>query len=571
MSAVRRLVVVALLVSGCSLPLPDGTRSVEGVSAEQAQAGGGLRVIPPGPRPGMTPEDVVRGFLQAQASFDDRHAIARSYLAVEAASRWDDAAGAEVYELKSLEPELARVQGDTATVRVSAQVTGAIGEDGAYRPLAERGTDTYALRLEEGQWRLAEVPPGLRLTAADRDRSFRPVSLYYPGQVPDSGSPRLVPDRVFLPTGADLADRLVRRLLQPPSDALAGSVAHQPGLSARSVRTDAAGVVTVELGSRAAELPPEGRATLSAQLVWTLRGLGQRFTGLRLRVDGRPLSVPGEGEVQDDGAWAEYDPEGLGPNPPYLFVGDRRLRANGLTLPSNEATAGDAGQAGTVAVDDVALTPDRTQLALLEGSAPGLVTVRLGTVRGTSFREAVTARDLRSPSFGSGDRGLWLVRDRTDVVLLPPGQDALRPVPVRGRPAGRLGALAASRDGARIALVYGEQLWVGRVEVTGGGPRVNGLRRLDAAGTRVVDVTWVSGTELAVVGSGRTSTGVITQVVRLGVDGSAVDVRGVGNLVATTLTGSGSGLLLGADDVVYSLAGRTPARVSRGSSPAYPG
>ena len=566
----KRLLVLALLLTGCSLPLPGGVKTVQGVTTEQQQTGGGVRVVPPGPRPGQTPEDVVRGFLQAQASADDAHAIARSYLTPAQATAWDDTAGARVYELKSLESSLTGSEEDVKTVTVTAQVTGSIGGDGAYSPLARKESEDYQVRLQDGQWRLALVPQGLRLTAADRDRSFLPVDVYYPGQVPESGSPRLVPDRVFLPAGAGLAERLVRRVLAGPTAALAGSVAHQPGLSVLSVRTDSAGVVTVDLAG-ARDLAPESRQTLSAQLVWTLRDLGPAFTGLRLLSSGAAFSVPGEGAVQDDGAWDEYDPEGLGANPPYLFVASRRLRASGLTLPSNEATAGDAGQRGAVPVDDVALTPDRTQVALLEGTAPGLVTVRTGPLRGPTYRAAVTARDLRSPSWGSGDRGLWLVRDRRTVALLPPGGSALQQVPVLGRPAGRLNALAASRDGARIALVYGTTAYVGRVEVTSSGPRVAGLRALDAGGTAVADVAWVSGTFLAVVGSGRSAAGALTQVARLGVDGSAVEVRSVGTLPPESLTASSAGVLLGADDVLYSLAGRVPARIANGSRPAYPG
>lgn len=566
----KRLLVLVLLLSGCSLPLPGGVKTVEGVPAEQQQPGGGVRVVPPGPRPGQTPEDVVRGFLQAEASADGSHAIARSYLTPAQATAWDDRAGVRVYELRSLATSLTGSEADSRTVTVTAQVTAVIDSDGGYRPAAAEESEDYQVQRVDGQWRLAVVPPGLRLTAADRDRSFAPVAVYYPGQVPESGSPRLVPDRVFLQTGPGLAERLVRRVLAAPTTALAGAVAHQPGLSVRSVRTDSAGVVTVDL-SGARDLPPEARQTLSAQLVWTLRDLGTGFSGLRLLAGGSPLSVPGVGAVQDDGAWDEYDPEGLGATPPYLFVASRRLRASGLTLPSNAATAGDAGQGNALAVDDVALTPDRTQVALLEGTAPGVVTVRLGPLRGPAYRTAVTARDLRSPSWGSGDRGLWLVRNRSTVALLPPGGRALQDVPVMDRPAGRLNALSASRDGARIALVYGTTLYVGRVEVTAAGPRVAGLRRLDAGGTAVSDVAWVNGTSLAAVGLGRTAAGALAQVARLGVDGSALEVRSIGTLVPESLTASDAGVLLGAGDVLYSLTGRLPARLGAGSRPAYPG
>ena len=60
-----------------------------------------------------------------------------------------------------------------------------------------------------------------------------------------------------------------------------------------------------------------------------------------------------------------------------------------------------------VGVDAVAVSPDRTQIALLDGTGPGPVTVRSGPLRGPTYRMVLTARGLTSPSYGSGDRGLW--------------------------------------------------------------------------------------------------------------------------------------------------------------------
>ena len=82
----RRLVLAALvallplLLTSCGLPLPDGVQS-----AGQVQAGSDepqqLKVIPPGPRKGASPEEIVLGFLAAQRSPDDDHAVAREFLA----------------------------------------------------------------------------------------------------------------------------------------------------------------------------------------------------------------------------------------------------------------------------------------------------------------------------------------------------------------------------------------------------------------------------------------------------------------------------------------------------------
>lgn len=566
----RAAALLVLLVAGCSLPLPSGVRTADDLPAEQ-RGGAGIRVQPPGPKAGQSPKDVVQGFLRAQANPDDRHAIARSFLAPELARTWDDTAGVQVYlpatERADLLPEGGSGQ---ARVQVSARVTGVIDADGSYRVRDASTTDTYALARVGADWRLTSVPAGLRLTPADQDRSFAPALVYYVGLPAATGSSRLVPDRVYLPSSASTATALVQRLLRPPSAALRGSVADEPGLRATSVTVDGAGLVTVDLAGASA-LAPAAREDLSARLVWTLRGLGPTFRGLRLRGDGTALKVPGQGAVQDAGSWDAYDPEGLGVNPPYFYVAGRRLRASAqLQLPSTAATAGEPGQRGAIGVDAVAVTPDRTQVALLDQLPNGRVTVWTGPLRGPTYRRAVTAPGLSNPSYGGGERGLWLVRRQSRVTLLPLGGTQVRDVPVERMPAGRLTALAVSRDGARIALVVAQSLYVGRIELASGGVgrvRVTGLSAV-ARGYRVQDAAWASGTDLVVVAS---RTGAPRTLVRVAVDGSVLEPLSTGSVEPDRVTASSDGIVLLSGSVLYRYTGRAPEQIGPGSHPAYPG
>lgn len=565
----KRLLVAAMLLGGCSLPLPDGVRTVAGVQAEQEQLGG-IQVIPPGPKPGHTPEEVVRGFLRAQANVDDDHAIARSFLTAEAARTWDDTAEVQVYELGPQQVGLDNdpdAPGDRAAVSVRSVLSGVIASDGTYSERSDRTSETYRLQRVNDEWRLSDVPAGLRLTAADRERSFRPANVYYLARATAEATPHLVPQRVFLPVGDGQAEQLVRSALRAPSQNLRGSVIHQAGVTADRVSVDGSGVVTVELSASVLRLSPLERQGLSAQLVWTLRELGPSFTGLRLRSASASLLVPGQGSTQDDGAHDSYDPEGLGPNPPYYFVTSRRLRSS-AELPSSTATAGDAGTAPAIAVDGVTVTPDRTQVALLDGLAPGPVTVRTGPLRGPTYRTAVIAPDLRSPSWGSGEVGLWFLQGRRSLVLLPPGGRALRPIPVDGgAPPGSFTALAVSRDGARIALVAGKRLYVGFVQVGASGPRVTGLALL-GRDSRVTDVAWASGTEVAVLGL---TAGEQPQVQRMAIDGSEVEMLNSSGLLPTQLAASPAGILLTSGARIYRVSSRAPVQVASGTAPVFPG
>ncbi len=566
----KRLLLLGLalpmLVSACSLPLSQEVHPAGDLVADPRQVAP-LQVIPPGPRKDATPAETVLGFLGAQADSDDRHGIARQFLTPSARVGWHDDTVVRVYDPDHL--VVAQEPGaspSTATVQVTSLLSDEVRADGSYvvRP-SRRVAETYGLRRVGGQWLLTSVPDGLRLTAADRQRSFAAVPVYYLASQSAQHSPHLVPDRVFVPAGPDLAGILVARLLRPPSQALGSSVrtAVPTGTRLRRPVTQSAnGVVTVDLTGMPSR--PRGSAAedLSAQLVWTLRTLGSGFQQLRLLVDGSPLP-DGEG-TQDADAWGAYDPEGLGPKPPYFFVSDRRLRAS-VDLPAGPATVGEPGTNGAFPVDEVAVTPDRGRVALLEHGSGG-DTVRVGTLRGSTYPVAAHGSGLRSPRWGAGQLGLWLVRGERELVRV---DDGVHPVPVEGLPPGRIRALALSRDGVRVALVVGDRLYVGRLDTAADGPVVKALTQPLPALHRVKDVTWAASTELVALGSLTRD----DQVVRLAVDGSEASVLDIVGLRPTAVTASPVGVLVVSGGRLHLSTGGPFRQVQSdaASAPAYPG
>ena len=201
--ALALLALLALLavLSGCGLPMSGGVqRPRNAVSVGSAQPGD-IRVLPPGPRAGSTPEGFVEGFLAAQSSPDSAHAIAREFLAV--GTPWDDRTGLLVYDPATLALDTSTVTDTEATVVVTATVTGEVRADGSYdathRPLREN----YLLRDGTTGWQLVGVPVGLRLAVADRDRSFAAKNVFFlaPSYGLTSDTPNLVFDRLFLQIG----------------------------------------------------------------------------------------------------------------------------------------------------------------------------------------------------------------------------------------------------------------------------------------------------------------------------------------------------------------------------------
>lgn len=566
----RRLATLLLagLLAGCSLPLPHEVHEVgDGIAG--SRQGGPLQVIPPGPQPDATPTEMVLGFLGAQADSNGRHAIARQFLDAQERKTWRDDTDVEVYDPDRL--VVREIPGGTAagtSVQVGFVVTAQVRADGSYvgqppTPLVE----SYHLRREGGQWLLDEVADGLRLTAADQQRSFAAVPVYYLAPEADV-APHLVPDQVFLPVDGNLAGTLVARLLRGPSVALGDSVRTAVPLGARlrrAVGQSAAGLVTVDLTGLRSR--PSGAAVeaLSAQLVWTLRSLGSGFRSLRLLLDGSPLRPSGVTGDQDADSWSAYDPENLGPKPPYYFVSGRRLRSS-VDLPAGPATVGDVASDGSIPVDQVAVTPDRSRLALLERGSGGRVTVRVGAARGSVFPVVASGVGLSSPTWGAGQLGLWLLRDDREVVRVDGG---VRDVPVEGLPAGRVTSLALSRDGVRVALVVAGRVYVGRVDLSGGAPAVVGLTEPLRALHEVRQVVWASSTQLCVLGSLNRP----VQVVRVAVDGSTSEVLDTVGLAPTAVAASPlSVVVLSGGRLFLSTGGGfRQAQPDPASAPAYPG
>ncbi|MCZ3385894.1 MAG: hypothetical protein LH630_02770, partial [Actinomycetia bacterium] len=121
----------ALLLAGCSqIPTsgPVERGEVRAVVDEPA-----VRVLPRDPVPGQSPAEVVAGFLEASASFDNDHEVARSFLTSEAAAEWNANAGVTVID-DNPNYRLTRTAGG---VRLQALQVAEISADGALTPRGE--------------------------------------------------------------------------------------------------------------------------------------------------------------------------------------------------------------------------------------------------------------------------------------------------------------------------------------------------------------------------------------------------------------------------------------------------
>ena len=573
------LALLPLLLVSCGLPLPDGVQSAGPVSAEPDEPQQ-LKVILPGPQERASPEDIVLGFLAAQRSPDADHAVAREFLAPD--TQWDDEAGAVVYTGRRF---LDDDDGDPLTFSVRYETSARVEATGAYRLDDTVVVADYTVaQLPSGAYRLTSVPSGLHLTTQARERSFTGYDVYFLGRAADgSSTSRLVPDRVFLPVTAKPAPALVAALLRGATAPLRLAVgsAVPPGTALASRVRDADGVVTVDLTEEVLELGQGDRRRLSAQLVWTLQ---PTFTGVRILVEGEPLEVQGAPAVQTLADWEDVGPDGRSDDARLYYVHERRLEALNAALPDSPATSSRG-----LDVDEVAVSPAGSAVALLTRNDGGQDEIRTGRLEGPLSDVVLRRRSLDSMSFGPGDQGLWALAggDRPAVCLVPlqaaGAQDDFCDVPYeQPEGAGPLSGLRVSRDGARVALVFGtggdRRLHVGRIEPSNGGWRIAGVGPVAPSLAGVTDVAWESGTSLAVLASSPGAAQVV--VWRVAVDGStgpeAVQRPGLPGDAVALAAAAGLPLVVGAlldgeprlyrdDGTLFRL------ETSPGTAPAYPG
>lgn len=556
-----------LLAAGCSLPLPAGVHRPTAVPGQDQPAD--LQVLPQGPTAGLSPTAAVAGFLAAQASPTGDYAIARQFLTGAAAGAWSPDLGITIYSPESEKVALAPQRQGETSVQVQLRVLGEVDREGHFVPGQRDAPYFYGVTKTGAGWRVSSVPEGvgLQLTKVDLLRTFAARSVYYLApQLPGAGQARhLVPDRVFLPSGpgTEVPTDLVRRVFAQPSPALKGAVdGVLPGVGPLAVTRSRDGTVTVTLSEDANGLGADDLRNLSARLVWTLRA-DPLFTGLRLTTTRGILRPKGSSDVQPASAWSGYDPEGLGADPAYFFVARHRLRASGLQLPASAFTQGPP--TGTP-VDTVAVSPRGDRIATLH-TVGRVVEVDLGSSRSATVTVGARAAGMSSPTWGSGESGLWLLRDQQHVMRLDSSGKHLTPVVIQGRPAGRITSLALSRDGARAALVIDRKVYVAKVVWHAGTARLEGaVKLLDGPGSPS-QVVWATPTELVVLQPDQGATALL----RLAVDGSSSTTVLTGQLAPTAVAAAGPVLVLASRGALYSVAQGITKVQATGSQPTFPG
>lgn len=554
------LIPLLALLAGCA-GIPTSGPIQQGPEVQDGQADQVIRVIVRPPQPDMTPTQIVSGFIEASASFEDDHAIARQYLTADAAASWDPSVGTRVYDgVPTLAPN------GPADVDMTATLAGSVTADGHFQVSPGRLlTESFTLDYVEGQWRIANPPPGLLLARSDIDRAFRSYDVYFL----DPEFTTLVPDPRLIPAnGAGLATSLMQALAAGPTDWLAPAVRTAlpdgAGLAVNAVPVEE-GVAVVDLDASVRLVNDATRRALSAQIVWTLRQV-PGVLAVDLRAGGQALPVPGVANPQPEEAWGAFDPNGMPPNArPYAVRNGRVVEVTG---PAPLAVPGGAGL-GAPPLDGIAVTLDAGRVAGLDDQG-SLWSAE--TRAGAASTNLITEPGQSRPSFGRGTSAWVVGPDQQLKQALVDG--TVFTIPIDGlSPKMRMESVSVSRDGTRAALIVrrGPRTFVmlAVIVLQEGAARVQSPVRVDARLTNVTDVAWAEDDRLIALGAEGAGAPQVYEI-----DLARASVRSLGAPTDPLRIAAAPGfapLAASADGQIYSYAGGPWVSVGFGGSPAYPG
>jgi len=568
----RRLALImvsSLLLTACGSTLPIATVPTSGPIEQGPQVGAAaegqfIRVIARPPREGMTRAQVVQGFLDASASFDADHAVARQFLTPETSAIWNPNAGVSVYE------GLTSINQTSTQVVFRANQAGRITPIGRYE-VVDPGTEIIApftLERIDDEWRIAELPQGLVLSTADVDRAFRSYALYFFNPSFDI----LVPDARLIPVfGPGRATTLVRLLIEGSNAWLAPAVRTgfpaNVSLGVESVPVEA-GVARVDLSASAQLTTDQIRQAMAQQLVWTLRQLPD-VSAVALSAGGQPLRIPGAPDPQPRDAWPSVDPSGVAPGT-FGYV-SRVGRIEQLVPNGSRPVPGEAGNSDLLLVD-IAVSQDGQSIAGTD------IDGQVWTTRMQTGRTWQKIDDVTGAAGIAFDRSgaFWFV-DQLRGLVSATVQDGLAPISVIGLPQeSQLIAAYPSRDGTRAALVVREsgKTSVFLARILRGAPDtstdvvLSSPIRIENRLTEVLDIAWAGANSLLVLGS--EGAGVL-QVFDVDLARGLVRQQGAPDLPAAIAAAPGlPNLAVNSDGVVFELDLGSWIPRSNGVTVAYP-
>ena len=567
--ALVTLASASVVLAGCS-QIPTSGPVERGDEVRAVVDEPAVRVLPRDPVAGQTAKEVVAGFLEASASFENDHEVARRFLSPEAAVEWNASAGVAVID-DSPNYRLQRVSGG---VRFSAQQVARIGADGALTPVD--GTEIqrlFTLDRVDDEWRITDLPQGLILDRIEVSLTYRAFEIYF---MNPEGS-LLVPDPVYLPLDqAGSTTSLMRSLLNGPTRWLRPAVETMipagTSLVVDSVPNDN-GVARVDLSAEFLEADVTAREQAAAQITTTLLELSSTVTGVAITVEGSPLQLPNAPTVMTGETWEVYDSDDLTPALGGIFVRSGTVRR--ITDDGSAPVEGPLGSGQRDVVEPSQSWDGGTITALDPTRRSLLVTNPFLSAR---VQAQLSGRRLLPASIDEAGR-TWAVDvgGSTPRVRVLSGEGSWLRASLSGL-RGQLTTFRVSVDGTRVAVVVERgtgqdargELLLGRVVQGAEGLQVQAFRRIERTLADVRDVAWADASSLVVLGA---QAGSVLEPTLVNINRTVTALSDSPAVEVTRVTAA-PGLPVLADtrgEGIWAQSGSIWAPLVSGRDPAYPG
>lgn len=472
------LALMSLALVACG-GIPKSSSIQEGSILGSVPEGSIVRVIASTPQNGMTPEEIVSGFLNASASSENDFKIAREYLIPELKDIWKPTDQIQVYEGQG------RLNtNESNSVNFTAPLNSVI--DGRSRiTLSEPDSQLvqeFKLKKIDNEWRINLDFKGLLISRADLNRSFTTFPLWFP----DSSLKTLTPDIVVLPrltTGN--ATRLMQLLLAGPGENLTGAAksAFPVGttLAINSVPVSN-GLATVSLNETVLRAEPYLREVLSAQIVKTLSKIPEIRT-VRINVGTSSLIVPNTPIRQTTTLWEKFSPDSnreadaLAIQNGKIFRIDTEITS---AISDNYFNSGRWFSATTNRDENIlaAVSEDRTKFVVQNSST---ATPRRVLIEGQGFR--IPRSDIFDAIWVTGVNQISVIQNNRVVNVSIDGIEKQNVIDVIPSP-----------DGVRALLIvntaYGTELRIGTIVRDDQSIKIIYVRKLIRDGFSVTQATW---------------------------------------------------------------------------------
>lgn len=482
------LAVLLICTLGACSSIP--TAGPVGTIEVTADAGAGARFVnnPPPPPQGASPSGILEGFLVAGIGVSDDYGVARSYLTPALAQTWEPEEEITIYR-SDFKISSTPTEGE---LQLQMEVAGYVDGSGVRRNVGPGTTESHTVRLEQvqGEWRVADIPNGIMISATDAETLLQSHELYFYS----SGYRYWVPDVRWFVNRQGIATNIVQSLIAGPAAYLQGAVTSAfPENAALAVES-----VPIESGTATVDF--------TAEILAGTDDLQRQQMKQQLRATLTGLNTVNSVEVRAGQLSFDEDPDlvsaGLNPAVPsrQIVISENELAffEGGQLTPAD-----DVPSVSHLRPRDPAMSYDGQNFAFLNRARTQL----LATGAGQTVRTLTTGAGLTAPSYDPAN-WIWTAgtsNERSYVRAVPPGGSSDNAVDVQAPWLGSrtISEIRISRDGAR-ALIVAQQSGQSQLLLSGVSRNEDGVPQtlgepisLNAPGP-INTAKWVSETSVVV-------------------------------------------------------------------------